>query len=524
LRIFDIGATAIVLLLSAIAYLLAFRDAHLNAGVQERTRELNAELSHRNLIETQLKAAEERYHSLVELNPDAVLVIFNKQIVYANSAALRLFGAKSLNDLLGRSPFDLVYPDERAETEKRHQRTLESGAPNEPTIQRRVRLDGSLIEVETVGAPLAWEGGTAVQIIMRDVTEQRKAERSLHSLIETTQDAVVSIDRQAKIVMFNAAAERIFGYSKAEVAGKKVNLLMAEPYAAEHDGYIARYESTGEARAIGRIRTVSARRKSGETFPIELSVTQVASGEDVNYAAFIRDISEKVKLQQQAVESERLATIGTMAAKFGHELGNPLNGMSLTIQLLEQRLRRLAASTDDQVGSTVARLKSEISRLNSLLQDFRSLSRKESYNFQSTSLSGLVGEAIEIELPRYAEHGVEVESIFPADLPAVQADIDKMKQAILNLAKNAVEAMPNGGKLLFKGAATNGSVTLHVSDTGAGIPPEVDIFEPFFTTKAFGTGIGMTIVRQIIAAHGGSVTYQSEPGKGTTFSIDLPVR
>ena len=523
LRIFDLGAGAIVLLLSALTYLLAFRDARLYARVGERTASLNAELSHRNLIETQLRAAEDRYRSLVELNPDAVLVIFNKLIVYANSAALQLFGAKSLHDLLGRSPYDLVHPAEIAAIEKRHLQALESGTPTPPSIQRRLRLDGSRIDVETVGAPLAWEGGTAVQVIMRDITEQRKAERSLHSLIETTQDAVISIDRRARIVMFNAAAERIFGFSRAEVVGEKVNMLMAEPYATEHDGYISRYEMTGEPRAIGRIRTVSARRKSGDTFPIELSVTQVASGEEVNYAAFIRDISEKVKLQEQTVESERLATIGTMAAKFGHELGNPLNGMSLTIQLLEQRLRRQSQTFDEQVGATLTRLKSEISRLNSLLQDFRSLSRKETYNFESTSLKQLVGEAIEIELPGYLEHGVEVESIFAVDLPPVMVDIDKMKQVILNLSKNAVEAMPRGGKLSFKGAATSRAVTLEVSDTGAGVPAHVDIFEPFFTTKSFGTGIGMTIVRQIVAAHGGSITYRSERGKGTAFSISLPI-
>ena len=230
-----------------------------------------------------------------------------------------------------------------------------------------------------------------------------------------------------------------------------------------------------------------------------------------------------MKLQQQAVESERLATIGTMAAKFGHELGNPLNGMSLTIQLLEQRLRKQAATSDEQVASTLSRLKSEISRLNTLLQDFRSLSRKENYNFQPISVAALVGEAIEIELPRYVEQGVDVESSFTTDLPPITVDIDKMKQVILNLAKNAIEAMPHGGKLSFNAVATNGAVTLDVSDTGAGIPPEVDIFEPFFTTKSFGTGIGMTIVRQIIAAHGGSVSYRSEPGKGTTFSIKLPI-
>jgi two-component system, sporulation sensor kinase E len=252
-------------------------------------------------------------------------------------------------------------------------------------------------------------------------------------------------------------------------------------------------------------------------------VVRIPTDQDVQYGAFIRDISDKVRLQQQAVENERLVTIGTMAAKFGHELGNPLNGMSLTIQLLEQRLQKQLPALDEQVASTLTRLKSEISRLNSLLQDFRSLSRKETYHFQLARLAELVAEAIEIELPRYAEHGVKVETQFPPDLPVVSVDVDKVKQVILNLAKNAIEAMPTGGKLLFTGSAGATAVTLEVTDSGAGIPAEVDIFEPFFTTKSFGTGIGMTIVRQILAAHGGSISYKSEVGKGTTFSIQLPL-
>jgi signal transduction histidine kinase len=300
-------------------------------------------------------------------------------------------------------------------------------------------------------------------------------------------------------------------------------MLMPEPYTSEHDAYIERYERTGEAHAIGRIRTVTAKRKNGESFPIELSVAKIPTDQDVQYGAFIRDISEKSRLQQQAVESERLVTIGTMAAKFGHELGNPLNGMSLTIQLLEQRLKKQLPALDGQVTSTLTRLKSEIARLNSLLQDFRSLSRKESYNFQRAQLAELVAEAIEFELPHYAEKGVKVERQFAPDLPGIRVDIDKMKQVILNLAKNAVEAMPTGGQLRFTGSADTAAVTLEVADTGAGIAAEVDIFEPFFTTKSFGTGIGMTIVRQILSAHGGSINFRSQIGKGTTFSIKMPL-
>lgn len=523
LIIFDVAMLTTALLLSAITYLLAFRGARLALRVEEATGELTAELERRTVMETELWAAEERYKTLVELNPDAVIVIADKQIVYANRAALRLFGAQTLHDFLGRSAFDLIHPADRAEAELRQQRIVESGAAIVPTIQRRLRLDGSPIYVEIVAAPVAWEGGTAVQVILRDLSEQRKVERSLRGLIDAMQDAVICIDRQAQIVMFNIAAERIFGYTRAEVEGKKINMLMPEPYASEHDGYISRYESTGEARAIGRIRTVSGLRKNGERFPVELSVTQISSGDDVSYTAFIRDISEKVKLQEQAIENERLITIGTMAAKFGHELGNPLNGMSLTIQLLEQRLRRQTTELDEQIVTILTRLKSEISRLNSLLQDFRSLSRKESYNFQPASLSWLVTEAIAMELPRYAEQGIEVEFEFAADLPTLSIDVDKMKQVILNLAKNAADAMPSGGKLKLTGSATASGVTLEISDTGIGIGRDTDIFEPFFTTKSFGTGIGLTIVRQIVLAHGGTIAYRSEAGQGTSFFVHLPL-
>ena len=442
LAIFDVGVLASALLLSAIVYLVAFRDARLALRVAQGTRELSAELQHRTTIEAELRAMQSRYQTLVEVNPDAVLVNYKKKIVYANNAASRLLGASAPEDLLGRSPFDFVDPERKAEVERRYERALISGQANPPSIQRRFRLDGSFVFVETVAAPLAWDDGTAVQVIMRDVTEQRRAEAWVRSLIDTTQDAVVSIDRQARIVLFNPAAQRIFGYQPEEVVGQKVNMLMPEPYFSQHDGYIERYERTGKAQAIGRIRTVTAKRKNGEIFPIELSVAMVPTDLEIQYGAFIRDISEKTRLQQKAVESDRLATIGTMAAKFGHELGNPLNGMSLTIQLLEQRLRKHLPALDEQVSSTLTRLKSEISRLNSLLQDFRSLSRKETYNFQPVHLAELVTEAIEIELPHYAALGVNVERRFAADLPRVSVDIDKMKQVILNLAKNAVEAMP----------------------------------------------------------------------------------
>jgi two-component system sensor histidine kinase HydH len=172
----------------------------------------------------------------------------------------------------------------------------------------------------------------------------------------------------------------------------------------------------------------------------------------------------------------------------------------------------------------VNRLRNEVARLNTLLTQFRSLSRREKFDFQRTTLTALVGEAIEIEMPRYAESGIEVECSFPSNLPALTVDIDKMKQVILNITKNAAEAMAGGGKISVTGSASQNGIVLEISDTGTGIPAGINVYEPFFTTKSQGTGIGLSIVQQIVNAHGGTVSYRSEHGKGTTFTITLPYR
>jgi two-component system sensor kinase FixL len=365
----------------------------------------------------------------------------------------------------------------------------------------------------------------ANETLQAEIAERKKAGAWLHSLIETTQDAVISIDRQGRVVSFNPAAERIFGYGKSEIQGKKVNVLMAQAYATELDSYIERYEKTGEPRAIGRIRTVAARRKNGEVFQIELSVAEVTSAEseEVRCAAFIRDISDKARLQEQLVESERLAAIGTTMSVFAHEVGNPINSMFVTAQLLERYISRAEDKIDGAAMSAIKRLKNEFMRLSHLLHDFRSLSQRKKYNFRPISLATLVGEIYALEADQLRARGIGVEQSFPPDLPQVLADRDTLAQALLNLCENASEAMPEGGTLSCKANKSGDQIVLEIRDTGIGIPKKVDIFKPFVTTKKTGTGLGLMIVRQIVSAHGGTIGYSSEPDKGTVFRMSLPV-
>jgi two-component system sensor kinase FixL len=349
------------------------------------------------------------------------------------------------------------------------------------------------------------------------------AENSLRALVDATQDGIVFTDRQDRIVVFNPAAERIFGYSLAEVQGQKVNMLMAEPYASEPDEYIERLERTGEKGAIGQIRTVAGKRRNGEIFPIELSVTQIPSGADVKYAAFIRDISDKAKHQRELAENARLASIGVTVDKLTHEIGSPLNGMYITAQLLERLVNKQSSLPDEKISATVDSLIRETRRLHSLLDEFRSLSRAERYDFKPVSLATVIGEVLSLEKPNYINRGILINQIIPTDLPSVMADADKLKQVFLNLCNNAVDAMPNGGELTLRATSDDQRAIVEVIDTGTGIPDGVDIWAPFMTTKSYGTGLGLMIVQNIVTAHQGIIDYRSNVGVGTTFRLTLPI-
>jgi PAS domain S-box-containing protein len=322
-------------------------------------------------------------------------------------------------------------------------------------------------------------------------------------------------------VAFNPAAERMFGYLKQEVEGRNVAMLMAEPYATEHSRYVQSYERTKEARAVGRIRSVAGKRKNGEVFPIELSVADVDIDERVPYGAFIRDISEKVRLEARLLERERLASIGTMASMLAHEIGNPLNNMYLHAQILERRLKQHRDVCGEQVFRPLESLLGEIRRLMQLLEEFRSVSRRQTLSCHPTDVSDFVHGVLSVVAPDALQRNVTVDSAVGQDVVGVM-DAEKIKQVVLNLCKNAIEAMPSGGTLRVASRLENGEVVIEIADTGVGIPQTLDVFEAFTTTKPEGTGLGLAISRQLVKAHGGSIQFASEVGRGTVFTVRLP--
>lgn len=228
------------------------------------------------------------------------------------------------------------------------------------------------------------------------------------------------------------------------------------------------------------------------------------------------------RLQKELVESERLAAIGETAATLAHEIGNPLNSMYMLGQLLQRRIAK-AGDVAPALAEGVDKILAENRRLNALLDEFRSMSRRQVINRTRVDLCALAERVLQMQAPMLRKQKIKWRCEPSGGLPAVSADEAKLTQVLLNIVKNAAEAMATGGKLTVRIETAAERIVVAIEDTGGGIPEGIDVFEPFRTTKESGTGLGLPVARQILAAHQGSLEYRSEVGVGTTFLLTLPV-
>ena len=358
------------------------------------------------------------------------------------------------------------------------------------------------------------------------------ADARWRAVLATARDAIVAIDDHGRVTLFNPAAEAMFGYRSDEVLGRNIAMLMPAPYRDEHDEYLRRYQRTGEARAIGRIRTVEGLRRGGETFPMELAVSESRVGEEVLYTAVIRDISERRAaeaelrdLQQVASERARLADIGAITAKIVHDLGNPLAALSMQAQLILRRARRGDFAPVAPVEGPATQILQTLRRLEGLVREFNDFARDQRLELRRIALAPFLASCVELWQALAVERGVALSVAVDGPLPVLRADEVMLRRVIDNLLKNALEAVPGGaGEVTLSAAPTDdGAVCLTVDDNGAGIPAGLDVFRLFETTKAEGTGIGLAVARQLVEAHGGTITHQPRPTGGTRFTVLLPL-
>lgn len=360
------------------------------------------------------------------------------------------------------------------------------------------------------------------------------AERESHlrSILATVPDAMVVIDEAGIMQSFSATAERLFGWSAGEAIGRNVAMLMPAPYREAHDGYLERYIRTGERKIIGIGRVVVGERRDGSTFPMELSVGEMESSHRF-FTAFIRDLTDRQAterrlqdLQSELVHVSRLTSMGEMASALAHELNQPLSAIA---NYMKGSVRLLDAVEIDRttIRDALASAGEQALRAGQIIRRLRDFVSKGEAERRIESLSKLLEEASALAMVGARERGVRVRYRLNPDLEWVLADKVQIQQVALNLMRNAVEAMETSERrelTISSKAAEDGLVEIAVADTGTGISPDVQdmLFQPFMTTKSQGMGVGLSISRTIVEAHGGRIWVTPNPGGGSVFRFTVP--
>nr|ACF98145.1 putative FixL oxygen regulated histidine kinase [uncultured bacterium 1062] len=365
-----------------------------------------------------------------------------------------------------------------------------------------------------------------------DILRERDAH--LQSILDTVLDATVVIDPHGIMHSFNASAVRQFGYSPEEAIGQNVSMLMPNPYRDQHDGYLARYLSTGEKRIIGVDRVVVGRRKDGSTFPMKLAVGEMRQGDLVYFTGFIRDLTEREEsqamLDQARSELARLARLnelGEMASTLAHELNQPLSAIANYVQGCRRMLDKIDEEHANRMRGALDEAAKQALRAGDIIRHLREFVTRGETDKGPEDINHLVEEAGALALVGSRERGIKSVFDFGADRSKVVVDRVQIQQVLINLMRNAMEAMrdsPSKELIIRTRHVSPEWLRVEVQDTGPGIADEIAplLFQPFVTTKPNGMGIGLSISRRIIESHGGELTVDRNEAGGATFAFSLP--
>lgn len=360
--------------------------------------------------------------------------------------------------------------------------------------------------------------------VIEDLQQQIKDWEVRHyTLLNTLNDALVTIDRDGRIKTFNQAAEFVFGYRADEVIGEKINMLMPEPYSSEHDKYMTRYMNTGRKRIIGTDREVMALRKDGSLFPIELAVSEMWLDGELQFTGLIKDITERKRMEQ--LKNEFISTVS-------HELRTPLTSIRGALGLINSGV---CGPLPEKMAGLLGIATNNTERLLLLINDILDIEKIESghlrFDFKRLDLGNLIEKAI-VDCSSYAsQHGVEYRFDPQARLLMVNADPDRIVQVINNLLSNATKFSPEGGAVTITVSEQQGFARISIHDDGPGIPQTFlpRLFDKFSQAdssdrrKTGGTGLGLSIAKAIIEKHHGKISVETSAENGTTFFVDLPL-
>lgn len=463
------------------------------------------------------------------------------KVVIWNAGAQRLFGWTE-QEAVGQ-PHELFFVDEdRAQSEPG--RELAEAKSRGQSARRgwRVRKDGSRFLAEETLSRINDDNGNLLGFgkVVRDITEEQahaeaieSREIHLRSILSTVPDAMIVIDETGIVQSFSAAAQTMFGYEEGEVVGRNVSMLMPSPDRENHDAYIRNYRSTGEKKIIGKSRRVMGLRKDGSTFPHELTVGEAINGNHRMFTGFLRDLTAREateeqlrQLQADLIHISRVSAVGSMAATLAHELNQPLTAIANYVQTSAALLDERTSNEDDILRMALKEAGEEALRAGAIVQRLREFISRGELTRTIEPVDRLVEHACTLGTIGVGAKGARCENTISGSNEHVLVDPIQIQQVILNLIRNSVEALPDGkaGQITLSAQGDGPMMRFTVTDNGTGIDPAIagSLFDAFASTKTQGMGLGLSICRTIIEAHGGRIWAEARPEGGTAFHFTVP--
>jgi len=482
----------------------------------------------------------EERRRIFESSQDLILVTDSRGLVVQISPSCEAILGYRPEEMVGRSGTEFIHPGD-LETSQQEMRTSRRGQRTKISDTRCIHKDGRAV-------PLSWLGTWSEPVrrhffVGRDMTESRLAQETLREseqlargIIDTALDAFVQMDDDGTISDWNSQAEKIFGWSRSEALGQNLGeLIIPHIHRAAHKSGLQRFLRTGEGHILGHRLEIEARRRDGKEIKVELSITALRRRNGVVFNGFVRDLTDKIAAEDRIRQAEKMEAVGQLTGGIAHDFNNILTVITGTIEILAE-----AVENDPQLAAITKMIDEAAARGADLTQHLLAFARKQPLQPRETDLNTLIIETSKLLRPTLGEQ-IEIESVFEDEACLATVDPNQLATAILNLAINARDAMPHGGKLIIETrsavldenyASTHSDVRpgryalIAVSDTGTGIPAAIldKVFNPFFTSKqpGKGTGLGLSMVYGFVKQSAGHIKIYSEEGHGTTIKIYLP--